>query len=149
MQLKLKEIQELYESLGGLSGYEKQVGERVATVPYKLTDEVRGRITRNRRILRPFIEEMDERRLAIVKELTADDENPEGLGYIPMHDEGAQAVFGLRWRKIREEKVEVPGLLTFKREDLFVENKNPIPTVVEDGLAPVMVGALATEKETD
>lgn len=134
MKLKLKDIQELYESLGNLSGYEKQVGERIATIPYKLTDEVRGRITRNRRILRPFIEEIDERRLALVSEITTDEENPEGLGYIPMQDEKKQAMFGLRWRKIRNEIVEVAGLLTFKRNELFVENKNPIPTVVEDGL---------------
>ncbi len=137
MKLKLGDILDLRNALLNLDGFPKAVGERVIHVPYKFSDEVRRAIVKNLRLLKPFQEDYDERRLQIIKEV-ADD----GTTFVAPEDGPRQAQFAVKDRLERMSLHSVDGLHVFERSDLFVENKNPIPGSIEDALAPVIKGAL-------
>lgn len=142
MKLKLSEILDLYDAISQLDGFIKVVGDKVIQVPYKLTDEVRRKIVKNRRLLKPFVEDYDARRLEIIREI-ADD----GTTYVAPDDGPKQAEFAVKDRAERASLHNVEGLHIFERGDLFVENKNPIPGTVEDALAPIIKGALPEPEE--
>jgi hypothetical protein len=127
LDLTLGEIVELYDiGIGnlprghaGLNGFNKAVGERVMLQPFSLTDEVRQRITRNKFILRPFIDEVDkEERLRITQEVMDD---PEAL-FVPQDDEARQAIWHKKYAEALKVKHTVHGLHIFKHEDFFREN---------------------------
>lgn len=140
MKLKLGEILNLRNALLNLDGFPKAVGESVIQVPYKFTDEVRRSIVKNLRLLKPFLEDYEVRRMEIIREV-ADD----GSSYVAPEDGPRQTQFGLKDRQERQTLHNVDGMHVFERSDLFVENKNPIPGSVEDALAPVIKGALVEE----
>lgn len=142
MKLKLGEILELHTALSNLDGFPKAVGEKVIFVPYRFSDEVRRKLVRNRRLLKPFVEDYDARRLEIIREI-ADD----GSTYVAPDDGPKQAEFAVKDRSERESLHNVEGLHVLERSELFIENKNPIPGSVEDALAPVIKGSIPETEE--
>jgi hypothetical protein len=142
--LRLREILDCYNvgignmALGhlGLNGYYKAVGERPILNPYSFTDDTRGKITRNRWVLRPFFEETDkEIREAITREVMR---NPEAT-HVPEADATRQGEWHRRYAAAIAQSFAVDGLLLLNRDELFRDNKNPIPSEVEIALYPLIL----------
>jgi hypothetical protein len=125
--------------LPGLDGFAKAVGDKAIIVPYKFKDDVRMRIARNRRALREFLDLNDELQKAIMADIMGD----ANAVCIPEGQDEKQGRFAQRYNASLKDKHDVE-LYTFKREELFVEDKNPIPGSVEDALAPIIEGAIET-----
>lgn len=137
MKLTLDVILLLHAALSDLNGFPKVVKEQVVVVPYKHSDELRKKISRNRRILTPFMEEYKDLRLAAIQEI-ADD----GTAHIEPTDGPKQAAFAVRDREIRKSLQSVDGLQMLEYTELLVGSQNPIPATVLDDLAPLITGAL-------
>lgn len=142
--MTLGEIVAVYSSICGngnhlgLNGYQKAVGEKIMVQPYSFTDETRQDITRNRFVLKPFIEGVEQaERERITCEVM---EDPEAK-FVPADDEAKQSAWFAAYRKACAVRHPVPGLRIFARSDLFRENRNPIPSDVETGLGPILEGS--------
>lgn len=143
--MMLGEIVELYNvgignmdaGFPGLNGYHKAVGEGIMLQPYSLTDETRQKITHNKFILRPYVTEMDKEERARITRLVTGDEKAIHMPS-PKDDPAANARWHLLYHEAMKVEHAVPGLHVFKRDDLFRENRNPIPNATEIALYPII-----------
>ena len=119
-----------YKALGALDGFQKAVGERIAFVPYKLTDETRRRIAKNRRVLKPYIDEHQEQQLAVIREVSG------GESHISEKDEAAMGAYNARMFELGRETEDVE-LVHIAEAELLAGEKNPIPPSVLEDLAPI------------
>lgn len=142
VKMKTSSALELRGALSALDGYQKAVGDKSIFIPYKFKDSTRKKIVINLRILKSVVEDAEERRISIVKEMA----DPSTPGYVDEMDGVKQSAFAIRWREIKKELIEVKGLQMISREELFNEEKNPIPGTVEEALEPVMS---ETKKDED
>ena len=133
-ELTLGQAIELRLGLSQLDGFHKVVNDKPVVVPYKIKDSVRRKIVFNLRSLKPFVEDGDDIRLAIVKSV-ASEETP---GYIDEFDGPRNAQANERWRTERRTNKRVIELEMLDRSDLFDSDKNPIPGTVEEALTLVL-----------
>jgi hypothetical protein len=137
---KLADLASLYTVLGNLDGFWKTVGDKPVLVPYKFDDSVRRAIARNRRLLKPIVEELQERKNAILAELS------EGTMTIDDKDEAKLAQLALRHLNIDKEK-ETIELLQIDESLLLKDDKNPIPGTTLEHLGLITDPAPAAETE--
>ena len=130
--LKLSEIIAVNTGLSALDGYQKQVGETVAFIPFKFDDSTRWNIAKNRRLLKPEIEAYEEVRQSIVKELS-----PE-KGDVGKESGRVLMEFNARTKPILDKPITISGLLRLKKESLLKDNANPIPGNVLELLMPLI-----------
>lgn len=101
--------------------------EQVVNVPYKYGAKslaVRSAAARNLRLLKPHVEEYDERRNAILEEVS------EGAGFIGDDDHERAAAFRKQLRALEQSQLpEDLDLLPIAGDDLDLAN-NPIPPAV-------------------
>ena len=133
-ELTLGDCIELRNGLGQLDGFTKIVSDKPVFVPYKFKDSTRRKIVANLRVLKPIVEDGDEIRLRIIKDI-ASEETP---GVIDEFDAVRNTEANNRWRKERKESKHTVSLEMFDRSELFVEDKNPIPGSVEVALTAVL-----------
>lgn len=142
LTLQLRVALELLRvGLTGLDGFYKAVGEKAVPVPFKFSDDVRARMAKNRRALRHLNDLDQDIQLELIREIMDNNE----ATFIPEGDDAKQSLYALRMTKRLKEPHELE-LWTFKREELFVENKNPINATIEDALAPIIEGAITAPK---
>lgn len=124
----------------GLDAFEKAVGEKIALVPYKFTDDTRKKLRKWKRAFKVICDDYEETRIAKVKELS------------PEHDQITEEPPAVQkqftaWYKAALAETHDFDLPLIKRDgELLVENKNPIPDSVLEALECVCEPDAPAEK---
>jgi hypothetical protein len=149
MELQLRDVENLFLSLGNLDGTARAVQvapgqERIIINPFKFPQKVTWNKVKNLGILRRKIKDIE----AMKKEVRMKHNN--GVDDMPDEktDAGKQArkELGREWDEFLDTKEDIPGLLMIKVEDLNLfdpktnESGNVIPATVLEGVSVLLEG---------
>lgn len=134
--MKLKEIQILYTAITAIDKYDTIVKDSsgkdaIISRAYSFSGKTAWNLAKNRSILKPFVELIQETRNKLIKQVSG------GLEQIELSDKDAVQKFLLEINPVLEQEQEVQGLLKIKVEDLKL-SENPISPSILEALIPII-----------
>lgn len=128
--LKTGELLALAAALASLDHYTKIIVDQPVRIPYDLTDETRKIIRRNKRALKPFVEDDQDAKLALIREISG------GKDSIPDSDHEKLGAINARMHQAHKDP-ETVELYALDEAQLLKGDKNPIPASVLEALWPI------------
>lgn len=128
--LKLGDLLALAAALGSLDHYTKVIQDQPVRIPYDFTDTTRRIIVKNKRALKPHVEDFQDFKLALIREVSG------GKDSIPDSEHEKLGALNARIHVAQKEE-ETVELFALDEAQLLKGDKNPIPSSVLEALWPI------------